>query len=56
MTPAPIKAPVAMDALEKLDIRVGTIRSVVEVPGSDKLMLLTVEFGDHQRSIVAGIK
>jgi tRNA-binding protein len=56
MTPAPIK-PIATPAdLDKLDIRIGTIRQVLEVPGSDKLMQLIVTFGDHERSILAGMK
>ena len=42
--------------MEKLDIRVGTIRQVVDVPGSEKLVQLIVTFGDHERSIVAGLK
>ena len=45
-----------MADLEKIDVRVGTIRSVDEVENSDQLMRLTVSFGDHVRSIVAGIK
>ena len=56
MTPAPIKPPVAIGDLEKLDIRVGTIREVHEVPGSDKLLRLVVGFGDHERTILSGIK
>lgn len=56
MTPAPVKAQISMDDLDKLDIRVGTIRSVSEVAKSDKLMKLTVDFGDHRRSILAGIR
>src|SRR5258708_23937560 len=55
-TPAPIKPSVAITALEALDIRVGTIERVEEVPRSDKLMKLTVNFGDHKRTILAGIK
>jgi len=55
-TPAPIKPLIEMADLEKLDIRVGTILSVEEVANSDKLMKLTVSFGDHQRTIIAGIK
>jgi tRNA-binding protein len=55
-TPAPIKSIVAISALEALDIRVGTIERVEEVPRSDKLMKLTVNFGDHSRTILAGIK
>jgi tRNA-binding protein len=55
-TPAPVKAVVGIEALETLDIRVGTIERVGEIPGSDKLMKLTVNFGDHKRTILAGIK
>lgn len=55
-TPAPIKPAVGAELLEQIDIRVGTIVAVDEVPGSDKLMALRVDFGDHQRTIVAGIK
>jgi methionine--tRNA ligase beta chain len=47
---------VGITALEALDIRVGTIERVEEVPRSDKLMKLTVNFGDHTRAILAGIK
>ena len=56
MKPAPVKPVVDMAALEKLDIRVGTIVAVADVAGSDKLVALTVDFGDHQRTIVAGLK
>jgi tRNA-binding protein len=54
--PAPIKPAVAISALESLDIRIGTIERVEEIPRSDKLMKLTVNFGDHSRTILAGIK
>ena len=56
MTPAPVKPPIPFSTLESLDVRVGTIRSVEEVAKSDKLMRLTVDFGDHTRRILAGIK
>jgi methionine--tRNA ligase beta chain len=56
MTPAPIKPTVPFSALEALDIRVGTIRDVADVPGSKKLLRLTVAFGDHERTILAGMK
>ena len=56
MTPAPIKDTISLDDLDKLDIRIGTIVSVEELANSDKLMKPTVDFGDHQRSILAGIK
>ena len=54
--PAPIKPTVGIVALEALDIRVGTIERVEEIPRSVKLMKLTVNFGDHSRTILAGIK
>jgi tRNA-binding protein len=56
MTPAPIKPPVSLEALNLLDIRVGTIEAVDLVAGSDKLVALKVDFGDHHRTIVAGIR
>lgn len=55
-TPAPAKPLVTIDALDALDIRVGTIEHVEEVPRSEKLMKLMVNFGDHSRTILAGIK
>lgn len=54
--PAPIKPIVGIAALEALDIRVGTIERVEEIPRSAKLLKLIVNFGDHSRAIVAGIK
>ncbi len=54
--PAPIKPVVRIAALEALDIRAGTIERVEEVLRSDKLMKLTVNFGDHSRTILAGMK
>ena len=53
---APIKPMIELADLEKIDVRVGTIRSVNEVEGSEKLVSLTVDFGDHERTIRAGIK
>jgi methionine--tRNA ligase beta chain len=54
--PAPVKPAVAFDAVERLDVRVGTVESVEEVAGSTKLVRLRVSFGDHQRTILAGMK
>src|SRR6201998_3839889 len=53
---AAIKAIVGFAALEAVDIRVGTIQKVEEVARSEKLMKLTVSFGDHTRSILTGMK
>lgn len=53
---APIKPTISPDVLEKIDIRVGTIELVEDVEGSEKLVKLTVDFGDHKRSILVGMK
>src|ERR1041385_2382007 len=53
---AAVKPEIAFADLEKIDVRIGTIMSVAEVAGSDKLIRLTVNFGDHQRTILAGMK
>jgi tRNA-binding protein len=55
-TPAPVKPIVPFSALNVLDIRVGTIERVEELPQSEKLMRLVVNFGDHSRTILAGIR
>jgi len=54
--PAPIKPTISFADLDRIDVRVGTIVSVEEVAGSDKLLKLTVDFGDHRRGILAGMK
>jgi len=56
LQPAPVKPVISFADVEKLDVRVGTIVRVEEVKGSDKLLKLTVDFGDHQRTILAGMK
>jgi methionine--tRNA ligase beta chain len=55
-TPAAIKPSIALSDVEKLDVRVGTIISVDDVPKSGKLLRLTVDFGNHTRTILAGMK
>ena len=54
--PAAIKPVITFPEFEKIDIRTGTIVAVEEVSGSDKLLRLIVDFGDHQRNILAGMK
>jgi tRNA-binding protein len=55
-TPAKIKPTIQLEDFEKIDIRVGTILAVDDVTNSDKLVKLTVSFGDHKRTILAGLK
>ncbi|MBW1866799.1 MAG: tRNA-binding protein [Deltaproteobacteria bacterium] len=54
--PVPVKPAITMDEYAKVDIRVGTIRRVEDIDGADKLVKLTVDFGDHQRTILSGMK
>jgi len=56
MIPAPIKPQISIEDLEKIDIRVGTVVAVDDVPRSQKLVKLTVDFGDHRRTILVGMK
>lgn len=56
MNLTPIKATISHELLEQIDVRVGTILLVEAVPKSDKLVRLTVDFGDHRRTILAGLK
>ena len=56
MKPAPVKPEIEFEDVERLDVRTGTVLAVEAIPESRKLMKLTVDFGDHQRTIVAGIR
>jgi tRNA-binding protein len=53
---AAIKATIPFDIFEQVDIRVGTIERVEAIDGADRLVRLIVDFGNHKRRIVAGIK
>ena len=54
--PAPIKPAVSAEMIAALDVRVGRIDKIEDVPSSSKLVALIVNFGDHQRRILAGLK
>lgn len=53
---APVKENITLDILEKVDIRVGTIKTVEDVAKSNKLVKLTVDFGSFTRTILVGMK
>jgi tRNA-binding protein len=53
---APIKPVISFADLDKIDIRVGRIERVEDIENSDKLLRLTVDFGDHKRKILVGMK
>jgi len=56
MQPAAIKPSITLADFEAVDIRVGTIESVHDVAASSKLVRFVVDFGDHKRTILAGMK
>lgn len=51
-----VKENIEMADLDKIDIRVGTILSVEDIDKSDKMVKLTVDFGQFNRSILVGMK
>ncbi len=53
---APVKENINIDVLDKIDIRVGTIKLVEDVEKSDKLVKLSVDFGEFTRTILVGMK
>ncbi|MGB4033590.1 MAG: methionine--tRNA ligase, partial [Christensenellales bacterium] len=51
-----IKKPeIEFDDFSKLDLKVGTVKACERIPKSAKLLKLTVEIGDEERTIVSGI-
>lgn len=52
---APLKEPVEIDDVRRLDLRVGTVISAIPVAKSKKLLHLQVDIGFEKRSVVAGI-
>ena len=53
---AAVKPTITFKEFGKIDIRVGTIEEIINIKNADKLVKLRVNFGDHQRHILAGIK
>jgi methionyl-tRNA synthetase len=46
---------ITIDEFRRLDIRIGEVTAAERVPGTDKLVQLTVDIGSEVRTIVAGI-
>lgn len=53
---APVKPEIAFDLLDKIDIRVGTIKSITDAENSRKPVRLIVDFGNFTRTILVGMK
>ncbi len=54
--PALERGTVSSSDFERLDLRVGLIRSASEVAGAERLLQLTVDLGGETRDCVAGVK
>jgi hypothetical protein len=55
VTVVPQKELISYDDFAKIDIRIGTILSAEKMPKADKLLILKVDTGIDQRTIVSGI-
>lgn len=53
---APVKPNVTIDEIDAIDVRVGKIIDVEDIPSSRKLVSLLVDFGDFTRHISVGFK
>ena len=50
------KPTVSFEDFQKLDIRVAKVLEVRDHPNADKLLCMTIDLGEEQRQIVAGLK
>ncbi len=52
------KPRISIDEFSKIEVKIGTVKSAESVPDTDKLLRLTVDFGEEAgpRQIVSGIK
>ncbi len=55
-TPAAEIAEITVDDFAKIDLRIARIVAAEEVEGADKLLQLTLDIGDSQRNVFAGIR
>ena len=47
---------ISIDDFRKIDMRIATVTRAETVDGADKLIRLTLDLGDEQRSVLAGIR
>ena len=53
---AETKPTITYDDFVKLDLRVAKVLEAAAHPNADKLIVLTIDLGDHQRQIIAGLR
>jgi methionyl-tRNA synthetase len=47
---------ISIDDFQKIDMRIATVARAETVDAADKLIRLTLDLGDEQRSVLAGIR
>jgi methionyl-tRNA synthetase len=47
---------ITFDDFKKVELKVGQIKTVEDIPGADKIYKITVDLGGEERTLVAGIK
>jgi methionyl-tRNA synthetase len=47
---------VTYEEFKKMDIRIGTIREIEPIEGTDKLLRCQIDFGAEPRQIISGIR
>jgi methionyl-tRNA synthetase len=49
-------ATISIDEFRHIDLRVATITAAAPHPNADRLLVLTIDLGNEQRQLVAGIR
>ena len=47
---------ITYEEFKKMDIRIGTIREIEPIEGTDKLLCCQIDFGEEPRQIISGIR
>lgn len=56
MTEAPASTEISIDDFAKVELLTARVKAAAPHPDADKLLVLTVEVGDQERTICAGIR
>ena len=56
MMESSVKPEITFEQFSALDLRVGKVSEAQVHPNADRLLVLQVDMGDHQRQLVAGLK
>ncbi|MCB9932360.1 MAG: methionine--tRNA ligase subunit beta [Planctomycetes bacterium] len=56
MTEAPASSEINIDDFAKVELKTARVKAATPHPDADKLLVLTVEVGEQERTICAGIR